>query len=476
MKTTKIRYIAIFVLALTFTGCKTAEMTQHDVAKDFPLAYGHRVDSSNAAQLNWEEFFNDSRLLGLIDTALKNNMDMLVAMQRIEASRAHIRRAKGAMLPMVSGIASGAQRKFGLYTMDGAGNATTNIREDELIPVHLPDYYLGLQSSWELDAWGRLRNRKAAALSRYMSSVEGRNLVITNLVSETANAYYELLALDEQLTIIRETIVLQENALALTIVQMETGTANKLAVEQFDAQLIDSKARANEVHQQIIETESRINLLMGRFPQSIPRAENEFLKSAPVRPHVGIPSDLLKYRPDIRQAEYELLAANADIKSARAAFLPSFNITGSYGFQAYKTSFLFTSPESVAYGLIGSLTAPLINRSAIKAKFKVSKAAQLEALYNYQRSALNGYIEVYNELSNLRNLEELYNLRSRQVELLAESVETSSELFSSRRATYLEVILAQRNSLETKLELVEAKKRQFNSVVNLYRALGGGWQ
>lgn len=470
-------YIILFLAVAFFQSCNSVKYGRSDVVKSLPGSFLNSVqgDSSNSAKIVWREFFKDPHLQQLIDSAVNRNLDLRATLQRIEASRASLRFAKNSMLPNVNAYAAYNQRRFGLYTMDGAGNMTTPIEGDKLVPINLPDYYLGLQTSWEVDLWGKLRSRKAAALSRYLSSVEGRNLVVTNLISDVAMSYYELLSLDIQMDIVSETIVLQENALELTIVQKESGFANKLAVEQFEAQLLNSRALQKEIGQTIVETENRINFLLGRYPGTIQRNKNVFFSTVPSVVRTGVPSDLLRYRPDVKIAEYDLMAANADVKSARAAFLPTFNITGTYGFQAYKTSLLFTSPESIAYNFLGGLTAPLINRNAIKAEFNIARSSQLEALYNYQKSLMNGYVEVYNELSNIKNLNEIYELRNRQVNLLAESIETSSELFKSRRATYLEVIVSQQNSLDAKLDLVNVKKRQFDASINLYKALGGGW-
>jgi multidrug efflux system outer membrane protein len=320
-----------------------------------------------------------------------------------------------------------------------------------------------------------LRNRKFAALSRYLATTEGKNFVITNLVADVASAYYELLALDTELGIVRESITLQEKAVELIRVQHESGAANKLAVEQFEAQLLNSKTTEKEIHQRIMETEVQLNNLLGSFPETVDRDTTAFFRSDDFQVNTGVPPDLLRYRPDIRQAEYEVLAAKADLGAARAAFLPSFNITGAYGFQAYKTKFLFQTPESIAYSILGGLTTPLINRSAIRAEFHISKATQIESLYNYQKSVLNAYAEVFVETSNLRMLNDIFELKSSEAALLNSSIETSGELFKARRANYLEVIVVQKNALQAKQELVDVRKRQYFSRINLYKALGGGW-
>jgi outer membrane protein, multidrug efflux system len=290
-----------------------------------------------------------------------------------------------------------------------------------------------------------------------------------------ASTYYELLALDIELEIIKETIVLQNNQLSIIKIEKEAGRANELAVKQFEGQLYNSQSLEIEVLQSITETENKLNFLMGRYPQPIQRDKLTFNRAIPTQILIGIPAELLKNRPDIRQAEYELIASRADVKAARAAFYPSLTITAGVGFQAFDTRYLF-SPQSLAYNALGSLTAPLINQSAIKAQFRTAKAAQLQALYAYQRSILNGYVEVYNQMNNISNLEKIYTLKNNEVAVLSNGIETASELYLTGRATYLEIVITRKNALQSRLELIEIKRRQYNSVINIYKALGGGWE
>ena len=189
-----------------------------------------------------------------------------------------------------------------------------------------------------------------------------------------------------------------------------------------------------------------------------------------------IPSQLLVNRPDIKQAELELFATDCNVKVAQAELYPSFNISGAVGFQAFKPQFLLRTPESIMFGLLGDLAAPVINRKAIQAEFSSAKAEQIAALYNYQKSILTGFVEVSNELSNISNLQKLYDVKNKEVEAHIKAIDISNDLFKSARADYFEVLLTQRDALASKLELTEAKKRQFNAVINVYRALGGGWK
>jgi NodT family efflux transporter outer membrane factor (OMF) lipoprotein len=468
--------ILSILVSIVYLSCKTPETIVKNDRKKIPISFEETKDSSNSADIKWKDFFADKDLIILIDTALKNNFDVLMTLQKIEMARNDLRLTKGAMLPTVNSNFAYLQRKFGYYTMDDAGNRTTEITPGQIIPTNLPDYFVGIQTNWEIDIWGKLRNKKKAAFSRYLSSVEGTHLVLTNLVSEIANSYYELITLDNELDIIRETIKLQQDALEIIKVQKETGVANELAVKQFEAQVLNSQGLEFETLQQITENENKMNFLLGRFPQPIVREKFNFTTPIPTQIKAGIPSQLLKNRPDIKQAEFELLATKFDVKAAKAAFYPSFNITGSLGFQAFNTAFLFASPKSLAYNLLGSLATPLLNRSAIKAQFNNAKANQLEAMYNYQKTILNGYVEVSNEISNIKNLEQIHDRKTKEVNALSQSIDISNDLFKSGRATYFEVLMIQSRSLQSKLELVHTKKRQYNATVNIYKALGGGWR
>ena len=468
--------VGIIISYLLQVSCKPLKTVEIGKVKNIPETYSSTTDSINSANINWKHYFSDPHLIALIDEVINNNLDLLKALQKIEIAKAHAQQSKGVLFPEIKAGVSSSLRRFGLYTMDGAGNISTYITPGEIVPIDLPDYYLGLNASWEVDIWGKLRNKRKAALARYMSSVEGKNFVVTNLVAETAATYYELLALDNELEIIKETITLQENALALITIQKEAAAVNELAVQQFFAQTLNSKALEYKTLQKITECENKINFLSGRFPQSVTRDKSQLATKLPFQINVGIPSDLLKNRPDIKQAEYELIAAKADVKAAKAAFYPSLNITGAMGLQAFKTDFLFTTPESMAYTLLGSLMAPLINRNAIKAEFRNANAKQQDALYNYQKSILNGYIEVYNETARIKNWGKVVELKSQEATTLSQSIQTSSELFRTGRATYVEVLMTQKGSLESKLELINAMQQQYISIINIYKALGGGWK
>lgn len=463
-------------ICLAIASCKVPSVATSAASKPLPESFGSSRDTTNISSVPWRTFFKDQNLVELIDTALKNNQELMITLQDIEIAKNDIRVRKGALLPTVGLKAGAGLDKVGRYTSQGAGDASTDITPGKAVPDVLTDYSLGLYANWEVDIWKKLRNSKKAAISRYLSTVEGKNFVVTNLIAEVADAYYELLSLDNQLEIVKQNIKLQNNALDIVKIQKEAARATELAVQKFQAEVLTSRSMEFDILQNIKETENKINFLLGRYPQEIKRDKGNFLGLLPSAVSAGVPSQLLANRPDIKQAELELVAAKLDVKVARAEFYPSLDISAGLGLQAFKPSYFFRFPESVLYSLAGDIAAPLINRSAIKAEFSSANARQLQAMYNYQRTILNAYLEVSNQLSKISNLGKSYDLKSQQVEALDKSIVASNDLFKSARVNYFEVLMTQRDALESKLELIETKKEQLNAAVHFYRNLGGGWK
>ena len=469
-------------ICLTVAGCKApapeaAPTTSTPVPESFGIIAQTQDANNNTSALVWKEYFKDQNLVDLIDVALKNNQELNITLQEIEIAKNDIRVKKGLLLPTVGVRAGAGVEKVGRYTSQGAGDATTEIKPGIETPDPLGDFTISAYANWEVDIWKKLRNSKKAALNRYLATVEGKNFVITNLIAEVADSYYELLALDTQLDIVKQTIKLQTNALEIVKIQKQAARATELGVKKFEAEVLTSQSLEFGILQQIKETENKINFLLGRYPQEIKRTNtNNFLSLLPAAVSSGIPSQLLANRPDVKQAELELVASKLDVKVARAEFYPSLDISAAVGVQAFKPSYLFTFPESILYSLAGDLAAPLINRNAIKAEFASANARQLQALYNYDRTVLNAYLEVSNQLSKIENLQKGYDLKSKQVDALNTSIDVSNDLFKSARVDYFEVLMTQRDALEAKLELVDTKKEQLNAAVHVYRDLGGGWK
>jgi len=466
--------LALAGVALSISACAPTIATKTP-NRTAPATYNESRDTTNVGDIRWKEYFTDPYLNALIDTALENNQELNITLQEIEISKNEIRVRKGEYLPFVNLQGGAGVEKVGRYTHQGVSDANIEYEPGKEMPEPLQDYFLGAFASWEVDIWNKLRNGKKSAMFRYLSTQEGKNFMVTNLIAEIANSYYELMALDNQLDILKRNIEIQTNALEIVKLQKKAARVTELAVRKFEAEVLKNQSRQYSIQQMITETENRINFLVGRFPQPIERNSEMFIDMVPQSIYAGIPSQLLANRPDIKQAELELAAADLDISVAKANFYPSLRITAGLGARAFSAKYLATMPESMLYSLAGDLVAPLVNRNAIKATYYSASAKQIQAVYNYERVILRAYIEVANQLSNISNLQNSYQFEAKQVQALTESIDISTVLFKSARADYMEVLMTQRDALESKFELIETKKEQMNAMVNIYQALGGGW-
>lgn len=462
--------------SLVLQSCVPTKETRHEKSS-LPENFQDVVsnDTINSAKIKWKEFFNDDNLKTLIDTALVRNQELNIMLQQVDMAKNEIQARKGEYLPFVGIGAAAEVEKVGRYTSQGANDANTDIKPGKEFPEPLPNYTMGAFASWELDVWKKLRNSKKAAAMEYLSSVEGKNFMVTNLIAEIADSYYELEALDNKLAILKQNLELQNNGLQTIRLQKQAAKATELGVQRLDAEVHKNKAALYNVEQQIVEVENKINFLVGRSPQHVARDSDNFITKNEGSLNVGIPSQLLTNRPDIRRAEYELQAAKLDTKVARATFYPSFTLRAGVGFDAFNLKYLVQSPTSLIYNLAGDVVAPLINRNAIKAHYSNANDKQLQAVFDYEKTILNAHVEVVNGLSKINNLKKSYIEKEQQVTNLENSIEITNKLFTAARADYMEVLLTQRDALESKLQLVETKQEQLNARVSLYKSLGGGW-
>lgn len=469
------KWILFALLMICAWGCKVPDVAAPRTENQAtPGRFNNAKDTAATILPNWRQYFSDPNLIALIDSALSKNQELNIVRQEIEIRNNEIMARKGEYQPFVNIGAGLGFEKAAAYTRDGAVEENLEIKHGKEFPVPLTDVMGGLYASWELDVWHKLRNARQAAVNRYFASIEGKNFLITNLVAEIANSYYELMALDNLLDIINTNISLQQNILGIIKQEKEAAKVTQLAVNRFEAQVLNTQNLQYEIRQRIVETENRINFLRGRFPQPIQRNSAGFNSTAVDSVLAGIPSQLLQNRPDIRQAELELAAAKIDVAVAKANFYPSFGIRAGLGLQAFNPIYL-VKPESILFNLAGDMMAPLVNKNAIKATYFNANAQQVQAVYNYERSILNAYIEVLNQLSGMRNFLDSYNTKAREVDILTQSITISNSLFRSARADYMEVLLTQREALESKMELIEIRMKQLGARVNVYRALGGGW-
>ncbi|NCI46409.1 TolC family protein [Sediminibacterium soli] len=473
------RIIVAAIAAAVLFGCKAIQPAAYTKpALAVPDSFQTSGPVHSGERITKQLVFTDTLLVALINTAIAQNPDILIAMQRIEAMRGQLAARKGAMAPVVGADISASAQRYGDYTMEGVGNFDTNlsgnIKASQKAPVPVtPNYFTGLRSSWEIDLWGKLKQQKRSAYLQLLASEQGKKFVITSLVSEIAGRYYALQALDAKLAIIQSNIALQDSVVSISQVQKEAGRTTELGVQQFKAQALRTRSMTAEIAAERIRIENELAYLMGGYPQKI--------QPQPVAPEMrmvtrlsGAPQDLIDLRPDVAEAELLLQAKGADLVAARAEMLPSLNLGAFLGFNAFSGALLFQT-GSVAYGLAGGLTAPLLNKRAIKGQITRTEAEKQQALQQYRKTVLLAFGEIQTSLQTIEQLEKMYALNKQETTVLSGAINISNELYKAGYASYLEVITAQKTALEAELNLIETQKRMYGSLIGLYRAVGGGW-
>tara|TARA_R110002073_G_scaffold42092_1_gene118233 strand:+ start:56 stop:1573 length:1518 start_codon:yes stop_codon:yes gene_type:complete len=453
-------------------GDAAARAVDRSLPEDYPVV----PDGENSAGLLIDSFFDDPKLLALVDEALSNNQELNIVRQEFVIAQSEILARRGEYLPFVGAGAGAEIEKVGEYTSQGASDASDEIRPGRRVPEHLQNYVLGLSASWEIDIWNKLRDATKSAVMRYLSTVEGRNVLITQLVAEIAHTYYELLALDSQLDVLNRNIQIQSDALRIVRAEKNAGRVTELAVQRFEAEVLDTRSRVFEIRQAMVKSENYLNFLVGRFPQSIARENAAWLAGTPPVVRTGVPVQLLENRPDIRRAELELTAAKLDVDVARKSFYPSLSLEAAVGVEAFRPESLTVLPESILYNAASNLTAPLINRRALTAGYYSANSRQMQAVLSFERTLREAYMETVNLLAAISNLTSTYQLKAQQVATLESAVAISNQLFVSARADYMEVLLTRRDALNSQMELIETKKQQFSAIIDMYKALGGGWR
>ena len=429
---------------------------------------------TNSAQLPHSAFYEDPFLIALIQETMAGNQELKILSEeiRIACNEAYAR--SGEYRPFVTLGGGVGFDKVGEHTRAGAVEQNLPVSEGRAFPEPLGDFLVAADISWEVDIWKRLRNSQRAAAMQYLGTQEGRNFIVTRMVSEVAENYYDLLALDSRLDILEKTIEIQKASLKVAEGKKKAGRGTELAVQRFVAEVQKNRSEQALIQQEIVEAENRINFLAGRYPQPVERISCEFIELNLNVLSAGVPSELLQNRADIRQAERNIQAAGLNLEVARARFYPNLSVRSGLGWNAFRTGYLFRTPESLIYNLAADMVGPLINKRAIQADYRTANAEQLQAIYDYQQTVLEAHIEVVNNLTKVENFRRSIILKKKQVNALQKSVDVANRLFKNARADYVDVLLAQREMMEAKVLLIETKGEQLDAVVNAYQALGGG--
>lgn len=469
---------AITVAALPC--CNLPKLRNPNCAKPMPSSYEETTlvpipnQGDSSAQVAWYEFYADPMLVSLINQALSDNQELRILAEDIRIAQNEVQARSGAYLPFFNLGARAGLEKSSRFTREGAVEDQLQVAPGRGFPEPLPNFLIGGNVTWEIDIWKRLRNARSAAAYRYLGTREGWNFVVTRLIADISDNYYELLALDNRLQILQNTIEIQERSRETANDFKAAGRGTELAVQRFEAEVRRNQSEKLIVQQRIIEVENEINFAAGRYPQAVERERVDYVNLSIHALSAGVPSQLLQNRADIRQAERELRAAGLDVAVARARFYPSLVLSAGVGYEAFNTRYLFDSPESLIYNTAGELVAPLINRRAIKAEYQSANARQIQAVYEYQRTVLNAFTEVINFLAAVENYGQSVEVKKQQLKSLEKSVEIATDQFQNLKSEYIDVLLAQRDLNEARLVIIETKQQQLAAIVNAFQALGGG--
>ncbi len=459
---------------LSMPGCCIPKLQKPEPAAPLPCDFNGVAMQNSSSMLGWHEFFNDPVLGNLIDQAIAGNQELKIINQRVQIANFEVLARRGSYLPFVGLRASADLDKPSRFTPDGAVEEQLQPFPGKDFPEPLPNFLVAADVSWEIDIWRRLRNARDAATLRYLGSQDGQNYMVTRLVADVAENYYQLMALDNRMDALDRTIQIQEQSLSMAESMKAAGRDTELGVQRFLAEVRKNQSEKFIVKQDIVEVENRINFLLGRFPQYVERDATKFMNLQLQQLSVGVPAQLLANRADIRQAERELAAAGLDVRVARARFFPALNLHAGVGYEAFNTRYLFNSPESLIYNAGGDLVAPLINRKAVQAVYLTANAKQLQAVYDYQQTVLDAFTEVINRLAKVENYNKSIEIKREQLASLEASVDSATKLFQSARVEYMDVLFSQRDLMNARMMLIETKQQQLAAVVNAYQALGGG--
>jgi len=454
-------YILLLVL---LTGCNLAPR-YHQPCMEMPESWRTETnDCSTAANMRWWQQFGDPILDDLIVAALQNNKDLQVAAWRVCEFYAQFEVARSPLFPQISGQAEGIKQKLPTGTL---------FFPPEIDPI-TPQYTFAFNLDYEIDFWGKIRNQSKAACAELLASVENRRTVVLGLVGAVAEAYILLRQLDQELQIAYQTLEDRAEALEIARDRFEGGLTSEIQVTQAASVYEETQAVITLIIQGIAEKENLLSLLIGENPTAICRGRTLNQFEMPVQIPAGLPSDLLCRRPDILQAENLLIAANAQIGAARAAFFPEISITGLYGAGSFDLKKLFSTASRV-WQIGADVFQNIFTGGRLTGDLHIANAQKMEALYSYEQTVLNAFREVDDALVVQKQSRERIVIEERRVADIQQYLSLSWLRYYNGQADYLTVLDAQRELFRAQIDLTQAQGALFVSVVELYKALGGGW-
>jgi len=425
---------------------------------DWRASYESRAIDATAG-LGWAELIKDPALQALIDTAVRNNRDVRVAVATIAEFRAEYGVAKGSYYPRIDVAASGGREK--IVVVPGTTEAFNSVQ----ITANL---------QWELDFWGRLRRQSQAARADYLASEEGRRSVVLTLVSDVATAYLQLRELDLDLEISQRTLASRQQTLSLALRRYQQGLISELDVRQFESEVDNSAVSIADFQRQIAQQENSLSVLVGHAPAAIARGQSLTDVLGTFVLPTDLPADLIARRPDVRQAEEALVAANARVGVSQAALFPTVSLTSQYGTQGDKLSNTFQKNGEI-YQIFGGLSIPLFHGGALRSELSAARARADQARFSYEQATLVARREAEDAFVGVRTSRDQAVAQQRQVDALRRAFDLANRRYQNGVSSYLEVLDAERNLFTSELALTQAQRQELVSGVQLYKALGGAW-
>ncbi len=468
MKSFNYKIITILLIGW-LASCKASE--DIGVPDDvFPEVYRGSQASHDAkdSTILWNEFFKDPDLVSLIERGLERNNNLLIARKNIEAAKLNFKRAKQGNMPEFDLLVTATSSRFSDNSLNGISTDLFLERKS------LEDYQLQGMLSWEADIWGKIRRQTQTALAEYLQTGEASKALQTGIVASISKSYYNLLKLDAQLEVAKQNLQLSMRTKEIIDLQFASALVTTLAKDQATAQMKNAEQLIPYLEGEIAVEENLLSTLTGVAPGLIKRGG--FQENLPDVIKTGIPADLLSERPDVKAAELGIQAANGRVGVAKAMMYPSLRITASTGLSAFEAVNWFNFPGSV-FGVVGgSLAQPVLNRRRLKTSLQTEQIQREQQVYTFQETVLTAIKEVSDALVRIEKTTQRQNIAFSRVEALEHAVENADLLFENGVANYLEVITAQGVLLQSQLDLVEIKRDKLYASIDLYRALGGGWQ
>jgi multidrug efflux system outer membrane protein len=476
------RHTAISVaIAFSLSGCMLGPDYQRpdiDAPETFRDDYITEKASENISQTKidlpagqsladtpWWEVFNDPALVALINEALQNNHDLKIAAARVEEARAFAGISRSALFPQI-GLGLGYQKQGTSELSDPQNTATGDTYRN---------YNAAATLSWELDMFGRLRRQDESAIATWIATEQGRRSVLISLIADVASNYFLLRELDLELEIAKRT--LESNVAQVTYYRdrLEGGVSNRLEVDQAEANRRATAATIPDIQRRIIIQENLLNFLLGKAPGRIARGISLLEQHFPPQIPAGVPLQLLERRPDVVQAEQQLVSANADIGAAKALFFPSISITGNSGRLSKDFSDLNDHDANI-WNLNANITQPIFQGGRILSNYEAAKARFDQALAQYQKAVQNSFRETSNALTSIHALRDSRIEVEKSVSALRDAAALSRDRYDGGLANYLEILIADQQLFAAELQLAQLRGSEFTALVDFYRALGGGWQ